>query len=105
MIDSFTQLRNCILGNSIQIGSHTHMNSTIVADGCTLGPRLTAPNGKVTFFDGTEPGTNNFGAIIGDNAEVGASVTMRPGLLVGPGAKIREMNQIRENVPAGSVVV
>jgi UDP-N-acetylglucosamine diphosphorylase/glucosamine-1-phosphate N-acetyltransferase len=104
MIDSFTQLRNCILGNSIQIGSHTHMSSTIVADGCTLGPRLTAPDGKVIFSQ-MPPIIDNVGAIIGDNAEIGANVTMRPGLLVGPEAQIREMNQIRENVPAGSVVV
>ena len=105
VIDSFTQLRNCILGNSIQIGSHGHLSSTIVADGCTLGPHLATPCGSVTVPGDPEPVTASVGSIIADNTEIGASVALRPGLLVGPGARIREMNQVREDVPAGSVVV
>ena len=105
VIDSFTQVRNCIVGNSVQIGSHSLLSDTIIADGCTLGPRFTASSAKKSMQTGRESTSVQIGAIVADNVEIGASVALRPGVLVGHGASIRDMNEVREDVPEESLVV
>ena len=105
VIDSFTQLRNCIVGDSVQIGSHSVLSDTIIAGGCTIGARFTAPSGKATMQVDGETVVVQIGSIVADNVEVGAGVSLRPGITIGQGASIRDMNQVREDVPEESLVV
>ena len=105
VIDSFTQLRNCIVGDSVQIGSHSVLSDTIIAGGCTIGARFTAPSGKATMQVDGETVAVQIGSIVADNVEVGAGVSLRPGITIGQGAYIRDMNQVREDVPEESLVV
>jgi glucose-1-phosphate thymidylyltransferase len=105
VMDAFTQVRNCIIGSSVQVGSHSVLGDTIIADGCTIGPRFTAPSGKTVMAGDGEPVEIRMGAIVADNVEIGAGVALRPGLLIGHGAHIREMNHLREDIPEGSLVV
>ncbi len=105
VIESFTQIRNCVIGNSVQIGSHTHLSDSIVADGCSLGPRLTAPGAKTQARANDQTTTVQMGCVIAEDVEIGADVSIRPGTLVGHGARVREMNAVREDVPELSYVV
>jgi glucose-1-phosphate thymidylyltransferase len=105
VIDAFTQVRNSIIGNSVQLGSHSLLRDSILADGCAIGPRFTAPSGKTVMHADGEPVEVRMGSIVADNVEIGAGVSLRPGLLIGHGAHIRDMNQLREDIPEGSLVV
>ena len=103
VIESFTELRNCIIGNSVHIASHSHLSDTILAEGCTVGPRFTSPGGRAVMRAESEGA--HMGTVIADNVSIGANVSIRPGTLVGQGAQIREMNALREDVPEMSYVV
>ena len=105
VVDSFTQLRNCIIGNSVQIGSHSLLNDSIVAEGCTIGSRFTSPSSKQVIHADGEEVTIQIGAILADFVEIGAGVSLRPGITVGRGARIRDMNVVREDVPEESLVI
>jgi NDP-sugar pyrophosphorylase family protein len=105
VIESFTQIRNCVIGNSVQVGSHTHLSDSIVADGCSVGPRFTAPGARTQARTNDQMTTVQMGCVIAEDVEIGADVSIRPGTLVGHGARVREMNAVREDVPELSYVV
>jgi glucose-1-phosphate thymidylyltransferase len=105
VIESFTQIRNCVIGNSVRVGSHTHISDSIIAEGTSVGPRFTAPSARIPARTDGDSATVQMGCVIAEDVDVGADVSIRAGTLVGHGARVREMNAVREDVPELSYVV
>ena len=105
VVDSFTQIRNCIIGNSVQIGSHSILDDSIIAEGTMIGSRFSAPSAKQAFWPDGKEISLQVGAIVSDFSEVGSGVSLSPGITVGRGARIRDLNAVREHVPEDSLVI
>ena len=100
VIEPFTNIRNSLVGSSVQIGSHSHIADSVVLDGCSLGPRLTAPSKGVSVGRTGDEYTVQVGAILAENVIAGAGVSVRPGITIGHGAQIRDMATVTEDVQA-----
>lgn len=105
VVESFTQIRNSIIGNTVQIGSHSIVNDSIVGDDCTIGGRFTTDSSKKLVSSDRYRCEVPIGAIIGDFVEIGSSVTLSNGIMVGKGSKIRDGNLVREDIPEDTLVI
>ena len=50
-----------------------------------------------------ETGLKKFGAMLGDNVEVGCNSVLNPGTVIGPGTNIYPLSSVRGVVPANSI--
>ena len=105
VVESFTQIRNSIIGKTVQIGSHSILNDSIVGDNCTIGARFTVDSYKKIVSSARNNREFPVGAIIGDFVDIGSSVTLTDGISVGKGSKIRDGNLVRENVSEETLVI
>jgi UDP-N-acetylglucosamine diphosphorylase/glucosamine-1-phosphate N-acetyltransferase len=105
VIESFTYIRNCIIGNSVHVSTHSHLTDTVIADGVTLGPRFTAKSDFASVINGNNTANISTGCVIGDNVTIGANVSIKAGVLLGHGATIREGKTIAEDIPELSNVI
>ena len=105
VVEAFTQIRNSIIGKTVQIGSHSILNDSIVGDNCTIGARFTVDSSKKIVSSARNNRELPVGAIIGDFVDIGSSVTLTNGISVGKGSKIRDGNLVRENVSEETLVI
>jgi len=114
----------CIVGNSSEIknalmleGSHApHFNyvgDSILGQRTNLGAGVKLSNWKVAAAKNVkisvggrlvDTGLNKFGAILGDDVEIGCNTVTNPGTVVGPRTIIYAVSNVRGFVPADSVV-
>jgi NDP-sugar pyrophosphorylase family protein len=114
----------CIVGNSSEVknalmleGSHApHFNyvgDSILGLRTNLGAGVKLSNWKVAAAKGVklviggevvDTGLNKFGAILGDDVEIGCNTVTNPGTVVGPRTIIYANSNVRGFVPANSVV-
>lgn len=114
----------CVVGNSSEIknalmleGSHApHFNyvgDSILGQRANLGAgvklsnwKIAADKGVVLTIEGRrfETGLQKFGAILGDDVEIGCNAVANPGTVVGPRTLIYSNATIRGYVPADSIV-
>ena len=115
---------DCIVGNSSELknalmleGSHApHFNyvgDSILGQRANLGAGVKLSNWKVAaaknvkiFVDGrfVDTGLDKFGAILGDDVEIGCNTVTNPGTVVGPRTIIYAVSNVRGFIPADSVV-
>jgi NDP-sugar pyrophosphorylase family protein len=114
----------CIVGNSSEVknalmleGSHApHFNyvgDSILGQRANLGAGVKLSNWKVAaaknvkiFVDGrfVDTGLDKFGAVLGDDVEIGCNTVTNPGTVVGPRTIIYAVSNVRGFIPADSVV-
>jgi glucose-1-phosphate thymidylyltransferase len=99
VIEAFTQLRNCIIGESVQIGSHSHLTDTIIGGGSAIGPYFVAASTDTMVIINGVPYSIHTGATISENVRIGSSVSLAAGVQVGHGASISDMKQIQSQIP------
>jgi len=114
----------CIVGNSSEIknalmleGSHApHFNyvgDSILGQRTNLGAGVKLSNWKVAAAKNVkisvggeviDTGLDKFGAILGDDVEIGCNTVTNPGTVVGPRTIIYAVSNVRGFIPADSVV-
>lgn len=99
-------LENCIVMDDAVIGPGCILQDTIVGEGTRLGARVTAPSGpcEARAEDGWHR-LEGVGALVGEDAHVGACVILEPGTTVGNEAAVASGCIVRSNVPDGARVV
>ena len=105
VIESFTQLRNCIISESVHIGSHSHLTDTFVGEASSIGPYFTATSADTAVSIGNDSTVVHTGSVISENVEIGAHVSLSPGTIVGPNARIRDNKSIQQDIPESAYVV
>lgn len=114
MIGNSTEVKNAFLfngalaphfnyvGDSI-LGHKTHLGSSVVLS--NLKSAQTNSTVKVTTLEGTiDTGLRKFGAIIGDEVEIGANAVLNPGTIVGARSVIYPLAMIRGVVQPDTIV-
>ena len=111
VIGNSVELKNCIIfdnsevphfnyvGDSI-LGFHSHMGAGSITSNVRSDKKL------VVVHDGTEKietGIRKFGAILGNNVEVGCNAVLNPGTIVGCNSNIYPTSCVRCVVPNNSV--
>ena len=114
--------KNCVIGNSCEIknsiifdgtqiphfnyvgdsilGYHSHMGAgSIVSNLKSDGKNITVNDGQ----NKVETNLRKFGAIIGDNVEIGCNSVMNPGTVIGRNSNIYPLARVRGLVPENSI--
>ena len=114
VVGNSTELKNSILFNKVQVPHFNYVGDSILGYKAHLGAGTITSNLKsdrtlVTVKDvyvskeTMETGVKKFGAMVGDNVEVGCNSVLNPGTVVGKNTNIYPLSFVRGVVPANSI--
>ena len=104
IISPFTEIRNSVIGNNVEVGSGSVIEDSIIDKGCIIKGRFTARSEKTSIRVASENHFVKLGAMLGESCTISDGVTIYPGISVGTKAQIKEMKIIRDNIPDGALV-
>ena len=112
VVGNSTELKNVVLFNKVQVPHYNYVGDSILGYKAHMGAGSITSNVKsdkklVVVKDDKgnriETGLKKFGAMIGDNVEVGCGSILNPGTVVGPDSNIYPLSSVREVIPAYSI--
>ena len=111
VVGNSTELKNVILFNKVQVPHYNYVGDSILGFKAHMGAGSITSNVKsdktlvVVKSDGEniETGLKKFGAMLGDNAEVGCNSVLNPGTVVGRSTNIYPTSCVRGYIPANSI--
>ena len=106
-----TELKNVVLFDNVQVPHYNYVGDSILGYKAHMGAGSITSNVKsdktlVTVHIPDAPietGRKKFGAILGDNVEVGCNSVLNPGTVVGRCSNIYPVSCVRGVVPANSI--
>lgn len=111
VVGNSTELKNVILFNKVQVPHYNYVGDSILGYKAHMGAGSITSNVKsdktltvVKTPKGViETGLKKFGAMLGDEVEVGCGSVLNPGTVVGKHTNIYPLSMVRGFVPAGSI--
>ena len=111
VVGNSTELKNVILFNKVQVPHYNYVGDSILGYKAHMGAGSITSNVKsdktlttVKTPEGAiETGLKKFGAMIGDEVEVGCGSVLNPGTVIGKHSNIYPLSMVREFVPANSI--
>ena len=106
-----TELKNVILFNKVQVPHYNYVGDSILGYKAHMGAGSITSNVKsdkklVVVKNGEEKietGLKKFGAMLGDEVEVGCNSVLNPGTVVGRNTNIYPLSCVRGVIPARSI--
>lgn len=111
VVGNSTELKNVILFNKVQVPHYNYVGDSILGYKAHMGAGSITSNVKSdktlvvvkTEDGGIETGLKKFGAMLGDNVEVGCNSVLNPGSVIGRETNIYPLSRVRGYVPAKSI--
>lgn len=111
VVGNSTELKNVVLFNKVQVPHYNYVGNSILGYKAHMGAGSITSNVKsdkklvvVKTPEGNiETGIKKFGAMLGDEVEVGCGSVLNPGTVVGAHSNIYPLSSVRGVVPAGSI--
>ena len=111
VVGNSTELKNVVLFNKVQVPHYNYVGDSILGYKSHMGAGSITSNVKsdkklvvVKTPEGNiETGMKKFGAMLGDEVEVGCGSVLNPGTVVGRHSSIYPLSSVREVVPADSI--
>ncbi len=111
VVGNSTELKNVILFNKVQVphynyvgdsilGYKSHMGAGSITSNVKSDKKLVIVKAKDTQI---ETGLKKFGAMLGDEVEVGCGSVLNPGTVVGRHSNVYPLSSVRGVVPANSI--
>ena len=105
------EIKNAILFNKVQVPHFNYIGDSVLGFKAHTGAGAVTSNVKqdktlvTVLYEGKriETGLKKFGAILGDNVEVGCNSVLNPGTVVGKGSNVYPLSMVRGYVPANSI--
>lgn len=111
VVGNSTELKNCIIFNNAQVPHYNYIGDSILGYKAHLGAGAITSNLKsdrsivtIPVSDGKlNTGLKKFGAIVGDNVEVGCNSVLNPGTVIGRNTTVYPLSMVRGAVPENSI--
>lgn len=111
VVGNSTELKNVVLFNKVQVPHYNYVGDSILGFRAHMGAGSITSNVKsdktlvkVKCRDEViETGLKKFGAMLGDNVEVGCGCVLNPGTVIGRGSSIYPLSSVRGYVEEGSI--
>ena len=111
VVGNSTELKNVILFNKVQVPHYNYVGDSILGFKAHMGAGSITSNVKAdkklvvvkTPEENIETGMKKFGAMLGDNVEVGCGTVLNPGSVVGKNTNIYPLSMVRGYVPSNSI--
>jgi glucose-1-phosphate thymidylyltransferase len=104
VISSFTQIKNSVIGNDVNMGPGCFISDSVIDKGCVIKGRFTALGGPSEVRVNSELPSINVGVIMGEDCKVESNVTAQPGVIVGNYCQIQILKLISGRLPDRSLV-
>lgn len=111
VVGNSTELKNVILFNKVQVPHYNYVGDSILGYKAHMGAGSITSNVKSDKTlvvvrageDRLETGLKKFGAMVGDNVEVGCNSVLNPGTVIGKQANIYPTSMVRGFIPANTI--
>ncbi len=111
VIGNSTEVKNAIIFDNVQVPHFNYVGDSILGYKSHLGAGAVTSNVKsdrslvkVRTADGViETGLKKFGAMVGDNVEVGCNSVLNPGTVIGRNSNVYPLSSVRGTVPENSI--
>ena len=111
VVGNSCELKNVILFNKVEVPHYNYVGDSVLGYKAHLGAGAITSNIKadrknvVVKGEGRsyETGLRKFGAMLGDNVEVGCNSVLNPGTVVGPHTNIYPLSMVRGIIPEHSI--
>ena len=111
VVGNSTELKNVILFDSVQVPHYNYVGDSILGYKSHMGAGSITSNVKSDKTlvsvsvngERLETGLKKFGAMLGDNVEVGCGSVLNPGTVIGRQSNVYPLSAVREFVPANSI--
>lgn len=111
VIGNSTELKNCILMNSVQLPHYNYVGDSVLGNYTHMGAGAICSNLK---SDGTnvvvhgvsdiDTGVRKLGAILGDGADIGCGCVLNPGTVIGKNTSVYPLVSVRGVIPPHSIM-
>ena len=111
VVGNSTELKNVILFNKVQVPHYNYVGDSILGYKAHMGAGSITSNVKSdkklvvvkNDSDIIETGLKKFGAMLGDEVEVGCNSVLNPGTVVGRNSNIYPLSCVRGVIPSNSI--
>lgn len=111
VVGNSVELKNVILFNNVQVPHYNYVGDSVLGYKSHMGAGSITSNVKsdkslvvVKSSDGNvETGLKKFGAMLGDNVEVGCNSVLNPGTVIGRNTNVYPTSSVRGYIPSGSI--
>lgn len=111
VVGNSTELKNVVLFDRVQVPHYNYVGDSILGYKAHMGAGSITSNVKSdktlvvvkTATENLETGLKKFGAMLGDNVEVGCNSVLNPGSVIGRNSNIYPLSMVRGFVPADSI--
>lgn len=111
VVGNSVEIKNAILFDCVQVPHFNYVGDSILGYKSHMGAGSVTSNVKsdqkeIVVRNGDEKfetELRKFGAILGDNVEIGCNTVLNPGTVVGNGTNIYPLSCVRGTVPANSI--
>ena len=111
VVGNSTELKNVVLFNKVQVPHYNYVGDSVLGYKAHMGAGSITSNVKSdkklvkvhTSEGDIETGLKKFGAMIGDEVEVGCGSVLNPGTVIGKCSNIYPLSSVRKSVPAYSI--
>ncbi len=111
VVGNSTELKNVIIFDNVQVPHYNYVGDSVLGFKSHMGAGSITSNVKqdktnVTIKCGdekVETGMRKFGAMLGDNVEIGCNTVMNPGTVIGRGSRVYPLSMVRGFVPSESI--
>ena len=111
VVGNSTELKNVVLFNKVQVPHYNYVGDSVLGYKAHMGAGSITSNVKSdkklvlvhTPKGDLETGLKKFGAMIGDEVEVGCGSVLNPGTVIGKRSNIYPLSSVRSFVPANSI--
>ncbi len=111
VVGNSTELKNVVLFNKVQVPHYNYVGDSVLGYKSHMGAGAITSNVKSDRSkvkvnlsgEAIETGLKKFGAILGDNAEIGCNSVLNPGSIVGRETNIYPLSMVRGYVAERSI--
>ncbi len=103
VISPFSNVKNSVIGNDVNIGPGCIIQDSVIDSGCIIKGHFTAYSGQ-TDVKVDEYRLVNIGAMLGEGCNLGNNVIAQPGVIVGNHCQVQALKLLSGRLPDKSLV-
>jgi len=105
-ISPFTIVENSLVMEGVSIGGNSTIKNSVIGDGVSISSNFSTftADTKIETREGLQE-VKDIGAMIAENAKIGAGVDVEGGVIIGKDCKVKSGRTIREEMESGSKAV
>lgn len=105
-VGPFTELRNAVVHNNVQVGASSYIANSVIDDGTVIRSHFVTHHGdKLMTVEGDLVPVPDIGAMVGDSCSFAPQCVIAPGVVVGRRVKFDGPAHVTRDIPNDSTVL